>query len=237
MKILFFEFIFLLISGSLDASSNSLTAENKDTHQKISQTFLANTYPKKIIFGTFSDKHIAEDEFKKFQEDALYAKVDALAKENDFAIHIRPWDGYTILVVELIENQATEQKVLELMQPKFEDIYSIWYGITAKKFSKSTKNKESQINKPDQESVVEQREINTSAAMKQEAPSFTKEEVKIEASRASLENVKAIEPKIEPKKIVEEKSYTSYIWLLILGVLTALTLLFVFTMKKNEQEA
>ncbi|MDO8455239.1 MAG: hypothetical protein Q7S59_11760 [Sulfurimonas sp.] len=85
-------------------------------------------FPKKILFGSFSQKEGAYEEFKKFQEDEVYEKLKALATENDFVIHVRPLEDYTVLIIEPIKNQEMYEEVMSLLQSKYEGAYGRKYS-------------------------------------------------------------------------------------------------------------
>ncbi len=85
-------------------------------------------YPKKIMLGSYSLKEGAYEELKRFQEDEVYEKLNSLAGKNDFVIHVRPLDNYTVLVVEPIKNKEMHEEVMRLVTSKFEGVYSLEYS-------------------------------------------------------------------------------------------------------------
>ena len=196
MKIVFIGLLILLIHGSLDASSEL----------EIKKQLCPRVYPLKIIFGNYLQKDKAELVLKKLQEDEVYEKLDAMAKENDFMVHMRPLAGYNILVIEPIINNEIHEKVMNIMKLKFEDVY----GVCAKP-SKSTSK------------VVEQVQKEVKAV----------KEIQNEIAKQLETSVPRAEEKA--KEVNEYSSLKRFIWLFVLVLLSTLLLFYNLKYKKNKE--
>lgn len=213
MKTMFMGFFILFIYSSLGASSEL----------EMKKTLCPKVYPLKIIFGNYLQKDKAEAVLKKFQADEAYEKLGVVAKENDLIIGMRPLAGYTILVIEPIINNEIREKVMNVMNSKFEDVYS-----ACAKLSKST----SQVAQKVQEVEVVQK-IQTVKPVKvveqvQKEVNATQSEVKQVEVQAVAKQVEIPTPKVEEKakEINEYSSQKRYIWFFILAVLSALLLFY-----------
>ncbi|MFA6137657.1 MAG: hypothetical protein WC667_06175 [Sulfurimonas sp.] len=117
----------LVVPKFMKATVRDIENRDKTISDEMSST---SEFPKKILFGSFSQKEGAYEEFKKFQEDEAYEKLKALATKNDFVIHVRPLDGYTVLIIEPIKNQEMYEEVMSLLRSKYEGAYGRKYSGT-----------------------------------------------------------------------------------------------------------
>ncbi|MFA6195708.1 MAG: hypothetical protein WC656_03575 [Sulfurimonas sp.] len=209
MKIVFIGLLILLIHGSLGASSEL----------EIKKQLCPRVYPLKIIFGNYLQKDKAELVLKKLQEDEVYEKLNVMAKENDFMVHMRPLAGYNILVIEPIINNEIHEKVMNIMKTKFEDVYSV-----CAKPSKSTSNVVEQVQKEVQEvKVVEQVQKEVKAV----------KEIQNEIAKQLEISVPQVKEKA--KEVNEYSSLKRFIWLFVLVLLSALLLFYNLKYKKNKE--
>lgn len=95
-KVLLLLFLVLLISISLEADS------------------------KQIIVGTYSHMSEAEADLREFQLGEQSEKLNALAKQNNFKIHLLPSGSETILVIEPIENPVVYIEIIRILKAKLE---------------------------------------------------------------------------------------------------------------------
>jgi hypothetical protein len=213
MKTLFTTLLILFATASLYASSESVEYKKENC---------AQMYPLKIIFGNYSIKENADAVLKKFQKDDAYEKLDALAKENDFKVHTRSSSCYNILVIEPIANAEVRKKVMDIMKPKFEDVYS-----ACAKLNKKNPCIVSKIE--DAKEMTKAEEVKNAQEVK------NVEEVKAVENTQSDENVlppqlqetqKIATPKlqVEDVKVEESSIFERYLWLIILAIVSALVL-------------
>lgn len=230
MKNILIGLMVLFFGSSLNASTKQVVMESgadATPPQKSKNCFLSQEFPKKIIFGNYSEKPLAQALLKKFQEDALYEKINALAQENGFIVHMRPLLGYNILVIEPILSEAVHNEVMEIMKPQFQDIYSVCAKKVDPKLQtlldeqvKEVASAEVLLNETNtsQESAQQEKRQSALEAEKiREAVSF-KEQIK--DTTQNLQEQKAVSTPTE--EVVEESLFMRSLWVVILGVLLVL---------------
>lgn len=204
----------LLISTSLSASSCA-SSEVVETKKQI----CPKVYPLKIIFGNYCDKDKADAVLKELQEDTIYEKLDTLAKENDFIVHIRIISGYNVLVIEPIVNEEIRTKVMTIMKPKFENIYGACGTPNIKSLIKAMKVEVVDETKKVEEDKVEEAKIVEEVK--------TVEEVKSDenATLPKLQETQEVavpELQTEDANIEENPITDIYLWLILLAIVSAL---------------
>lgn len=224
MKIVFIGLLILLIHGSVSASSEF----------EMKKSICPKVYPLKIIFGNYLQKDKAESVLKKLQEDEVYAKLDAMAQENNFKVHMRPLAGYNILVIEPIINNEIREQVMSIMKPKFEDVYSACakLGKLTFKVVEEVKTVE-QVPKEVQVAGQVQKEVQEVQVAKE-----VQKEVKAvkEIQKEIAKQLEISVPKVEEKakEINEYSSQKRFVWLFVLALFSALLLFYNLKYKKNN---
>jgi len=81
-------------------------------------------YSKKIIFSSFSAKQSAEKSLSRFLKSTKSAKLNSLAKKNNFEVYIRQSGKYYIIVAEPIRDKKLLLKTLKIVKKSYKQAYA-----------------------------------------------------------------------------------------------------------------
>ena len=154
-------------------------------------------YSKKIIFSSFSDKQSAEKSLDKFLSTPQKSqKLMALAKNNEFQVHIRESGKYYIMVAEPIRDKTLLSKTIKIVKKSYKQAYANNY--TPPKVPVEVPKVEAP-----KVAVEKTQEVNVSKAVV--TPVVEKEKLK-EKLIEEVEKVEKVEVEIPLEPVVEIKT-------------------------------
>ena len=142
-------------------------------------------YSKKIIFSSFTTKQSAEKSLSRFLKSAKSTKLNSLAQENNFEVHIRQSGKYYIIVAEPLTDKTLLLKTLKIVKKSYKQAYPNNYT-------------------PPVVEVVEEEVLKEVVVAKTQELNVSEEKVVVAVEEKQIEKVKEVEVPLHP--VVEQKT-------------------------------